>query len=160
MNKILLLFLPIFVFCCTVSASHVPGGNITYQCVGPNTYVVTLTLFEDCGTAFETNGPEPISISNDCGYSFGPSISLPNISFQQEVSQLCFPSLPQSECSGGTLPGVYMHIWQDTITLPGPCDSWTFSYSSCCRNQSNNSCSIILFWISPNCSFWSWLNLR
>ena len=138
MNKILLLFLPIFVFCCTVSASHVPGGNITYQCVGPNTYVVTLTLFEDCGTAFETNGPEPISISNDCGYSFGPSISLPNISFQQEVSQLCFPSLPQSECSGGTLPGVYMHIWQDTITLPGPCDSWTFSYSSCCRNQSNN----------------------
>ena len=31
-----------------------------------------------------------------------------------------------------------MHVWQDTITLPGPCDSWTFSYSSCCRNQSNN----------------------
>ena len=122
----------------SVKASHVPGGNITYQCVGPNTYVVTLTLFEDCGTAFETNGPEPITISNDCGYSFTSPYNLTNIAFQTEVSQLCDLSLPLSECNGGSLPGVYMHVWQDTITLPGPCDSWTFSYSSCCRNQSNN----------------------
>ena len=138
MKKILfsLLFIVFFTFSCL--ASHVPGGNITYQCVGPNTYVVTLTLFEDCGTAFETNGPEPITISNNCGLSFGPTINLPNIAFQSEVSQLCLTNLPQSECNGGTLPGVYMHVWQDTITLPGPCDSWTFSYSSCCRNQSNN----------------------
>ena len=125
-----------------------PGGNITYQCVGPNTYVVTLTLFEDCGTAFETNGPEPITISNNCGYtsvvingqtqSINTSVSLQNLSFQQEVSQLCIQNLPSSECNGGTLPGVWMHVWQDTIVLPGPCDSWTFSYSSCCRNASNN----------------------
>ena len=148
MKKFFLAIVLFWAFIFNVYASHVPGGNITYQCIGPNTYVVTLTLFEDCGTAFETNGPEPITITNDCGYntitiggqsqSITSSVSLQNQIFQQEVSQLCITSLPLSECNGGTLPGVYMHVWQDTITLPGPCDSWTFSYSSCCRNQSNN----------------------
>ena len=138
MKKFLISAIIVLAMVFSVKASHVPGGNITYQCVGPNTYVVTLTLFEDCGTAFETNGPEPITISNDCGYSFTSPYNLTNIAFQTEVSQLCDLSLPLSECNGGSLPGVYMHVWQDTITLPGPCDSWTFSYSSCCRNQSNN----------------------
>ena len=138
MKKFLISAIIVLAMVFSVKASHVPGGNITYQCVGPNTYVITLTLFEDCGTAFETNGPEPITISNDCGYSFTSPYNLTNIAFQTEVSQLCDLSLPLSECNGGSLPGVYMHVWQDTITLPGPCDSWTFSYSSCCRNQSNN----------------------
>jgi len=119
-------------------ASHVPGGNITYECIGPNTYVVTLTLFEDCGTAFTSNGTMSINVANSCGLPFASTVSLQNIIFQQEVSQLCASSMPLSECNGGSLPGVYMHVWQDTITLPGPCNSWTFSYSSCCRNSCNN----------------------
>lgn len=119
-------------------ASHVPGGNITYECVGPNQYLVTLTLFEDCGSAFEGNGTQFLSINNDCGYTSLTSFNLPNVIYQQEVSQLCPAQLGQSECSGGTLPGVWMHQWQAVITLPGPCDAWTFSYSSCCRNTSNN----------------------
>ncbi len=125
-------------FCLSnVFASHVPGGNITYECVGPNQYVVTLTLFEDCGTAFISGGNQNVNLMNDCGYNL-PNLSLPNVVFQEEVSQLCASQLPFSECNGGTLPGIYMHVWQDTITLPGPCDSWTFSHSSCCRNTSTN----------------------
>ena len=121
-------------------ATHVPGGNISYECIGPNTYVITLTVFEDCGTAFYSNGPETIDISNSCGLSFSSSIDLPNVIFQQEVSQLCptVISNNQSECSGGSFPGVYMHVWRDTITLPGNCNSWVFSFFSCCRNASNN----------------------
>ena len=69
-------------------SSHVPGGNVTYQCVGPNTYVVTLTLYEDCGTAFQSNTNMSIHIDDDCGYNL-PIQSLPNIIFQQEISQLC-----------------------------------------------------------------------
>ena len=121
-----------------IKASHVPGGNISYENVGPNTFVITLTVFEDCGTAFISNASEPISVSNDCGIPFQSTIQLPNVVFQDEVSQLCVTSLPLSECNGGSLPGVYMHVWQDTITLPGTCDSWTFAYDDCCRNSSNN----------------------
>ena len=105
-------FFLVFLFLSTFSAyaSHVPGGNITYQCVGPNTYVVTLTLFEDCGTAFETNGPEPITISNNCGYnsvtingqsqSISTSVMLQNLVFQQE-NLLVFASIhPKSDGQG------------------------------------------------------------
>ena len=122
----------------SIKASHVPGGNITYECIGPNTYVVTLTVFEDCGTAFIGNMPESISVTNTCGLTFSTNISLPIVTYQQEISQLCLPMLGQSECNGGGFPGVYMHIWRDTITLPGPCDSWIFSYDDCCRNASQN----------------------
>ena len=65
MKKFFLAIVLFWAFIFNVYASHVPGGNITYQCIGPNTYVVTLTLFEDCGTAFETNSPQFISITND-----------------------------------------------------------------------------------------------
>lgn len=118
-------------------ASHVPGGNITYEYVGPNQYLVTLTLFEDCGTAFTSNTPMTISLNNDCGFPI-QTLSLNNTIFQQEVSQLCPSQIGQSECSGGTLPGVWMHQWQLLVTLPGPCDNWTFGYSSCCRNTTTN----------------------
>lgn len=126
-----------FLLAIKTYASHVPGGNITYECVGPNQYLVTLTLFEDCGTAFESNFPQTIQAQNTCGLT-NPTISLPNIIFQQEVSQLCPAQIGQSECNGGNLPGVWMHQWQAVVTLPGPCDTWTFSYSSCCRNNSVN----------------------
>ena len=124
-----------------VYASHVPGGNISYECIGPNTYVITLTVFEDCGASFSySNASEPIDIFNSCSLSFPLSFDLPIVVFQQEVSQLCptVISNNQSECSGGSFPGVYMHVWRDTITLPGNCNSWVFSYNDCCRNTSNN----------------------
>ena len=59
MKKFLSIFVALFAG-VTMYASHVPGGNITYQCVGPNQYEVTLTLFEDCGTAFETAADEKL----------------------------------------------------------------------------------------------------
>jgi gliding motility-associated-like protein len=122
-------------------ASHVPGGNITYECLGNNQYAITLTLFEDCGSAFETNGNQTVQIANDCGIAGLTSVSVTNTIFQQEVSQLCIGQIGQSECNGGTLPGVYMHQWTGVVTLPADCDSWVFSYSSCCRNTSSNASS-------------------
>ncbi len=116
-----------------------PGGNITYECIGPNQYEVTLTLYEDCGTAFETNAAEIIDISNDCGLTGLTNLTVNNTSFQVEVSQLCAAELGNSECSGGALPGVWQHTWTGIITTPGDCDSWTFSYDLCCRNTATNS---------------------
>jgi len=138
MKKVLNLIAIFLVFMTSVKASHVPGGNITYECIGNGQYVVTLTLYEDCGTAFESGGTQTIQIVNDCGIATPTTATLQNDVFQQEVSQLCQSQIGLSECNGGTLPGVYMHIWSDTITLPAQCDSWVFSYSSCCRNTSNN----------------------
>lgn len=136
-NQIVLSISFLVLLVSNSKASHVPGGNVTYQCVGPNQYLVTLTLYEDCGSAFEANGIQTIQINNDCGFPVS-SATLNNVVYQQEVSQLCPSQLPSSECAGGNLPGVWMHQWTGLVTLPGPCDAWTFSYSSCCRNTSNN----------------------
>ena len=44
-----LLFLTFIIsFSQEIRATHVPGGNITYESVGPNSYIFTLTVFEDC----------------------------------------------------------------------------------------------------------------
>ena len=122
----------------TSYSSHVPGGNISYECIGNNQYVITLTLFEDCGTAFIQNVAENITVTNTCGIFFQSNIQLPIINYREEVSQLCPQMISQSECNGGSLPGVYKHTYRDTITLPANCDSWVFAFDDCCRNASNN----------------------
>ena len=148
---IILIFITQLIFSSSFFASHVPGGNITYRCLGNNQYEITLTMYEDCGSAFETNSNESIDIVSSCGDNL--SLSLTNTIFQQNISQLCPSSLAQSECNGGNLPGVYLHEWKGTITLPSQCDSWTFEFSSCCRNASSN-----LVGSSSNYYFYATLN--
>ena len=99
----------IIIFCLffnilKINASHVPGGNISYECIAPNLYEITLTVFEDCGTAFIGQNSESISITNSCGIPFSNNINLPIFIYQQEVSQLLFITTT-SECSGGNFPG-------------------------------------------------------
>ncbi|MCB9196538.1 MAG: gliding motility-associated C-terminal domain-containing protein [Flavobacteriales bacterium] len=136
--RFLYTILIILLISMNVHASHIPGGNITYTCLGNDQYLLTLTLFEDCGTAFETPGNKQINILNDCGISGLTQVDLQNTIYAQEVSQLCAAQLPFSECSGGAMPGIYMHQWQGIVTLPGDCDSWHFGYELCCRNASTN----------------------
>jgi len=145
--KQLLSILTILLFGFGAYASHVPGGGVTYSCLGGNQYLITLTLYEDCGSAFIAGpagqpptppGNYTVNIANDCGITGLTTASLSSTIIKQEISQLCSSQLPASECNGGGLPGIYLFEWQGIVTLPADCDSWTFSYSSCCRNASTN----------------------
>jgi gliding motility-associated-like protein len=132
-SRILLLALGFFVFGNQeANASHFAGGDLTYECVGNNRYVVTLTLYRDCvGAAMGTQ--EFINFSSaSCGLN-PAGVSLPRDTFY-EVSQLCPSALPSSACNGGSLPGIQVHIYRDTITFPTACTDWVVSWSSCCRN--------------------------
>lgn len=134
-----ILFILLFSLISNFSyATHVPGANISYKWLAKNTYEITLTLYEDCETAFTSNSNMSINVVNSCGIPFASTISLQNIVFQQEISQLCDDEIQFSECNGGNLPGILMHKWRGTVVLPNVCDSWIFSYRSCCRNNSNN----------------------
>jgi gliding motility-associated-like protein len=138
----LFLIINLIVVNLNVFASHVPGGNITYECLEPNKFVVTLKIFEDCQRAFIANSAQSIDVTNGCpGLNFtnnSSTFSLPNVSYRQDITQLCAGQLSNSQCNGGTEPGVYMSVWRDTITLPGACASWVFSYDDCCRDASSN----------------------
>ena len=129
-TKALLCFLFLFLSFKNY-ASHVSGGNITYQCVGPNQFEITLTLYRDCNGITAPNAPN-INFTSTCGGNLNLALTQQSVN---EVSQLCPNDIANSTCNGGTLPGVEGYIYTGIITLNPVCDTWTMSYSLCCRNN-------------------------
>lgn len=117
--------------CCAslhLRADHLPGGSITYECLGGNTYTVTLTLYRECSG--EPLGPQTLDLSNDCGVLFSLTDLLPQS--VENISPLCASELPNSTCNGGNLLGFERYTYQQTLFL-SPCDAWTISWNICCR---------------------------
>lgn len=117
----------------TAKATHLMGGDLTYQCVGPNSYQFTLTLYRDCkGIPLSTSNQRIVMFSNSCGVQ---ETNL-NLTFQsfQEITPICPAQQANSACNGGPVPGVEEYIFTTTITLSQACDDWTFYYVRCCRN--------------------------
>ncbi|MGV6862686.1 MAG: T9SS type B sorting domain-containing protein [Putridiphycobacter sp.] len=124
------------------NATHIAGGNFSYTCTGnPNEYDITLTLYRDCGGISAPTSPS-ISFTNSCGLTNPSSLGLTLTAIlpgtTNEISQLCPQQIGQSECNGGTLPGIEQYVYTGTVTFPGACDSWTMSYQVCDRNPSTN----------------------
>lgn len=151
-NTSITLLLVTLLISPSVFASHVAGGYISYECTGnPNEYTIRLTLYRDCSgidleNTFRLNFSNSCGATNpsnaQCGISLPPFIS-PTPCFEipltssEEVSQLCNEAIPNSTCNGGSLPGYEEYIYETTVVLP-PCDSWTVTYSLCCRNPATN----------------------
>lgn len=136
MRRVLFIF-SILMIHLGVRGSHIPGGNITYTCLGGNNYHVTLTLFEECYTAFEMNTAKTISIENTCTGVI-QTVTLNNTMFQFEVSDICPAEADSSICKTGSIPGFFMHRWEGNVTLTGTCNRWNIIYNTCCRNEAVN----------------------
>ena len=118
------------------SASHVSGGEVTYQNVGPNQFKVILVNYWDCAS-FDPGPSLQMATTNNGG--FADLNFTVNLDSAIEISQLCPSSLANSTCNGGTLPGNKKNVYSAIITLPGQCSLWTFYHTSCCRNISINA---------------------
>ncbi len=137
--KLKISFVVLFLLSFTANASHISGGDISYQCTGnPNEYLITLTLYRDCSGVSAPVTPS-VDFSNSCGLANPGSLglTLDNI-LSGEISNLCAGELQNSICNGGTLPGYEQYVYTGLITLPGSCDSWTISYDICNRNGATN----------------------
>ncbi|MFT6322583.1 MAG: hypothetical protein ACJAWO_000125, partial [Halieaceae bacterium] len=114
-----------------INASHIAGGDISYECVGQDSFLVTVNLFRDCdginapATAF-------MNFSSTCGGTASAQL-VKQTSF--EISQLCPTQIPNSTCNGGSWPGMEQHTYSGIVVLAPPCNTWTMSWTSCCRNQ-------------------------
>src|SRR5437868_12580155 len=129
------LALCLFAFFCMagqdVQASHSMGADLTYTCLGGNTYQVTITFYRDCiGIAAPTNPFVTIS-SASCGQSLGVTC-YPRAGTGQEVTPACSSSV--TTCNGGTFTGIQEWVYDGIVTLPQQCSDWVFGYSLCCRN--------------------------
>ncbi len=124
-------FLPLDVF-----GSHAMGTDITYECIGPNQYRVTVAFYRDCSGI---GAPTSIILdyfSPSCNIVSGTYTVTLNQQSSQEVSPLCPSQLINSTCNGGFFPGVEQYIYQGVITLPAQCSDWVLGYAECCRNNS------------------------
>lgn len=128
-----LLLASLFTLGDALHAEHLPGGSITYECLGDNTYTITLTLLRECSG--EAMVPQDLLFSNDCGVSF----SISGLVHQEvdDVSPLCATQAGASSCNGGALFGVQAYTYRQSIYL-SPCNAWTISWRTCCRQSSIN----------------------
>ncbi len=133
-------------FSLETDASHLMGGEITWDCVGGGQYVFTMKLYRDCN-GIATSPIVSLSVFNHPTVS---SIPLSLIS-QSDISPSCNAGGPAISCTGAeSSPGwplsatpvsgaVQETVFQSApIALPGvpPTQGWIFTYDDCCRNGS------------------------
>lgn len=104
------------------------GGEIYWDCIGPNQYRITMVIYRDC-FGINVDPAYNLQLTSPCG-NRNLTVTTPG---GTEISQLCDLVLPNSTCNGGNLPGIQQYIYTGVITLP-PCDSWTISYTNIFRN--------------------------
>jgi hypothetical protein len=110
-----------------LSASHLMGAEMYYDCVGANQYRISLVIYRDC-QGLTPGVTQNVSI-NRCGTPSSQSLSLVS-GYPQDVSNLCPTTL--SNCSGGSFNGVDKWLYQAVVTFPSGCNNIKVSYSHCC----------------------------
>jgi gliding motility-associated-like protein len=134
MKKIITaLSLLCFLFINQAKASHIAGGDLSYVCLGANQYQINLNLFVDC-LGFDPGASQTINFSSTCGGTASMTVNVTNPG-GTEISQLCPAQINNSTCNGGTLPGMWVFNFTGIVTLAPPCDTWTMSWTVCCRNN-------------------------
>lgn len=120
----------IFSFSGNLQATHISGGDISYKCIGQDSFLVTLKLFRDCA-GITVGTTAAINAVSSCGGNISAVLTQQTFS---EVSALCPTQLSNSTCNGGTLPGLQEFVYSGVVVLSPACNSWTLYWSSCCRN--------------------------
>ncbi|HNP50144.1 MAG TPA: hypothetical protein PKL85_14965, partial [Bacteroidia bacterium] len=114
-----------------VKASHAMGADITYEYVGPNQYLVTMSFYRDCSGI-----PAPAFMDIQLNSSCFPTSTVnlnPLPTSPTQISPVC--PTEASTCNGGLYTGIEEWIYQGVVTLPGPCADWRFSHGESARNS-------------------------
>ncbi len=113
-----------------VFASHSMGADLTYKCLGGNTYELSLSFYRDCVGIIPADSVI-INVSSSCfGRDTVLLVQVPGTG--QEITPICSSEL--TTCNGGRFTGIQEFVYKGTVTLPGVCTDWTFGYDLCCRN--------------------------
>lgn len=122
-------FLFCFLFSVHLSASHLAGGELTWQCQSNGTYQFTLVLYRDCGGISLPTSSQQITTS------YGDTLTCSFIG----VTTISSSSYIGSTSCAGSSPGSgilekYTYRSGD-ISLIGapPASGWHFTWNSCCR---------------------------
>ena len=125
-------------------ATHALGGELTYECIGDNTYRLRLTFYRDCAGAVAIgNIDTEVKIRSSC---FNTNIDLTLQSppqygapFDQFLEDYEIPIYCEaSNCGNGNLPGIQELVYEGIIELP-PCEDYLISYVEYARSDAINT---------------------
>ena len=154
MKKIIVLIVMSIIFSTASQASHLMGGEITWECIKAGNdagkYIFTVKVYRDCqGVPIDTT--IMLNTHNVPGFSFIPLVYIG----ANDLSPLCDTSAnlnPAFSCNGvninsagNGIGAVEEHIYQsEPIEITGTPDSngWHFTWNSCCRNAAINNLAI------------------
>jgi gliding motility-associated-like protein len=132
-KSVLLLCISLFITSFShIYASHVMGADLTYTCLGPNQYLITLNVYRDCN-GVGLNGPMDLNYSSAvCGVN--STLTLNQVGGPVDITPACLTST--DACNGGSGYGIQKYTFQGVLNLPASCGpDWVLSWTLCCRNS-------------------------
>ncbi len=129
-------------------ASHIVGGNVSYQYLGSNVYKITFKLYRDCdanvtvgfdgdssiiGTQRFTNFFYTIS-DRTTGANVAPTNNILFFKSKKKIS-----SAIVNDCIDTNQSCVEEAIYETFFTVPDPSRSYVIMHSRCCRNNGINN---------------------
>lgn len=128
-----ILFTLLFAVGKKASASHTMGVDMTYECVAPGQYNITLQVYRDCNGVSMVNQHQIFYSSAQCGVN--GSITVTQVGPPEDITPVC-PQQPNTACGGSGQYGVEKYTFTGTLNLPPGCgNDWSLSWSLCCRND-------------------------
>jgi gliding motility-associated-like protein len=114
----------------SLRGAHLVGGEMSYRCLGGNSYEITLKVYRDCqSSATQFDGQAKVGIFN---HSTGALIRTLNVRFPGESN---IPINTISSCLV-VPPGLCLKqtIYKDTTTLLPSTSGYDIVYQRCCRD--------------------------
>ncbi|MGE0636943.1 MAG: T9SS type A sorting domain-containing protein [Bacteroidia bacterium] len=140
MKNVLLILTLLLSNILTTSATHLMGGEITWECLPNGQFQFTMKVYRDCNS-----GIISIDVSNGLEVHNYPTVNSPLFSIplvlisQTDISSTCNASGPALSCdnpdgSSGVVEEFVFKTAPVTLTGTPPAAGWIFSYDGCCRN--------------------------
>jgi PKD repeat protein len=141
MRSFFLSAILVTISCCTVlqvSATHIVGGDIHYECLGGNEYLIVLKVYRDCINGISGfDDPASVGIYNDAGVLI--------LNVEIPLTQAVITNLPLDTGDPCLDPptGICVEecVYQETVTLNVPAGGLHLAYQRCCRNTSIDNCA-------------------
>lgn len=118
-------------------ATHMMGSDITWECMGKDSFLITLTIYRDCNGVNLSSASIPVKCKNGSSLT---TVSIP-LPTPTDITPTCGSSCTRCQTRACAFPyGIEQYKFQKLVYLgnniPSSCCEIIFSYSMCCRNTS------------------------
>lgn len=113
-------------------ASHIKGSDLTFKCVGKDSFLLNLNVYRKCG-GLPVDTSVSLLVNSSCG-SFNTTL---NRGMVYDATPVCKSSCSQCDSTSCSFPyGIEKNIYSGLLVLPqNSCCVFTLSWTACCRTS-------------------------